>query len=651
MHREREGLRNASSSRPCWPDPGSQHDAKESTIMERTHSADSGYDSHPAAVVSPDSQVWQEDEHAAVPYGDDYQQTYPAGPNEISWTMQPGSQSQYGSVWPTATAQTTYGGAPSAYQQQARQNSLPQGQILDREEADHDYDDYETPSPVTPFSPAGGYAPIPGVHGEQMIDWRVEGEPQDSIMLDTATAWANANEESYAYGQPHDQGRHLRCHGHGDNPGGQSTTTPYHDSVWFGAEANTFSACSTQQARPVHPQAQQHAAVTDDARGQTRPSYRSGSTWSSSTAPAATRRRGTRGKPAPRQRTVSQTTAISAASATAADPNNQFACIFPGCSAKKPFGRVADLDRHMKFIHFKETAQAIFCDYPKCDRKEKPFHRLDHLREHLRDVHKEDLFKRGQPLPTQLGSTADGYEQDEADDHDGGGGGGGAPSPAAVWREWREWWKIRAPKAVWDAWWRCKECLTRVSIEADGYACPKCKSRCEMERQAMRRELPLSCDYDGCPSRADGGNGEPWGTSSAGPRLFYRCDELRKHLRDWHDEDLPLPMLLPTAPTAQGHDGSGSQGKTKGKGKGKKGQHAGATTSVPGHVAEAGETAYVFKELDSREWWKTRVVDPRWWRCNRCMTRAGAFADGWACPHCFYPCDRQRIEARGYPAD
>jgi len=119
----------------------------------------------------------------------------------------------------------------------------------------------------------------------------------------------------------------------------------------------------------------------------------------------------------------------------------------PSCS--KAFRRAADLDRHYKHVHGEESRQEHnACDYPKCQRRGDPFSRKDHLRDHLRDFHKEDLPRRTrEPKVDQT------------------------------------WWDARI---VGPKWWRCSRCLTRVSLEESGWDCPKCKSACERERRQLR---------------------------------------------------------------------------------------------------------------------------------------------------------------------
>ncbi|CAP71664.1 uncharacterized protein PODANS_6_6250 [Podospora anserina S mat+] len=127
-----------------------------------------------------------------------------------------------------------------------------------------------------------------------------------------------------------------------------------------------------------------------------------------------------------------------------------YECLAPGCS-QKSFSRSADLDRHYKQVHIPEDEKRKYrCDYKKCLRHEAPFGRLDHLKEHLRDFHKEDLISRPK-------------------------------------RQDAQWWESRAPRAVFNGWWRCNRCLVvRVDIETDGYTCPACGDPCESDRVRVR---------------------------------------------------------------------------------------------------------------------------------------------------------------------
>lgn len=124
-----------------------------------------------------------------------------------------------------------------------------------------------------------------------------------------------------------------------------------------------------------------------------------------------------------------------------------YCCLIPGCKAV-PFKRNADLDRHYKHKHRDdERKDSYYCDYPKCSRRDSPFHRRDHFRDHLREYHKEDIAKRGRPVHTH-------------------------------WVESRN---------VKKEWWRCTRCLARVMVEQSGFECPACNTTCDVSRADTRK--------------------------------------------------------------------------------------------------------------------------------------------------------------------
>jgi len=130
-----------------------------------------------------------------------------------------------------------------------------------------------------------------------------------------------------------------------------------------------------------------------------------------------------------------------------------YACRVPECN-NRVFGRSADLERHNKMIHTKETEKKPFyCDYKKCPRHKTAFFRQDHFRDHLRDQHKEDLIRRS-------------VKPDQA------------------------WWESRNHRSL-RGWWRCNRCLAqRVDIATSGYSCPACGNSCEPERKRFRESVP-----------------------------------------------------------------------------------------------------------------------------------------------------------------
>ena len=84
-------------------------------------------------------------------------------------------------------------------------------------------------------------------------------------------------------------------------------------------------------------------------------------------------------------------------------------------------------------VHVRDEDRNLYCDYD-CPHSQEPLRR-DLLRNHLRDVHGEDLPK---------------------------------DSPNSLPPEWLK------NRIVWATWWRCCSCLKRVNIERDGSTCPTC---------------------------------------------------------------------------------------------------------------------------------------------------------------------------------
>lgn len=92
--------------------------------------------------------------------------------------------------------------------------------------------------------------------------------------------------------------------------------------------------------------------------------------------------------------------------------------------------------------------QLLFtCDYDACHRtRQKTFSQKEAYRDHLRDFHREDL----------LGSS-------RTDD---------------------SWFNTRN---LQEEWWRCKACLSRVSVSPNGFTCWSCNQPCEEERVIARQ--------------------------------------------------------------------------------------------------------------------------------------------------------------------
>ena len=67
----------------------------------------------------------------------------------------------------------------------------------------------------------------------------------------------------------------------------------------------------------------------------------------------------------------------------------EYHCCHPGCAYATV--RYSDLKRHM---HKHYPGESFSCPYTWCGRDVKPFSREDHLKEHLRNVHMQDIPKR-----------------------------------------------------------------------------------------------------------------------------------------------------------------------------------------------------------------------------------------------------------------
>ncbi|KAI0114484.1 hypothetical protein GGR51DRAFT_447244 [Nemania sp. FL0031] len=81
---------------------------------------------------------------------------------------------------------------------------------------------------------------------------------------------------------------------------------------------------------------------------------------------------------------------------------------------------------------------------------------------------------------------------------------------------------------------------------------------------------------------------------------FYRRDHQRDHFRDYHSEDLT-------------RRGSSS------------------------------------KEDD--KWWKSRMINPIWWRCRHCLARVKVQEHGYICPACVTSCETERQSYRSRKAE
>ncbi|CAJ2503321.1 Uu.00g107150.m01.CDS01 [Anthostomella pinea] len=77
---------------------------------------------------------------------------------------------------------------------------------------------------------------------------------------------------------------------------------------------------------------------------------------------------------------------------------------------------------------------------------------------------------------------------------------------------------------------------------------------------------------------------------------FFRLDHCRDHYRDYHNEDLTR------------------RGSSK----------------------------------ENRDWWKSRNVDAKWWRCTKCLRRISIENKGFECARCKTTCEAERRNVRGY---
>jgi serine/threonine protein kinase len=136
-------------------------------------------------------------------------------------------------------------------------------------------------------------------------------------------------------------------------------------------------------------------------------------------------------------------------------PLGHFRCEHPSCwdtNDKFRFKVFADLADHYRNDHPNAIQAEFFpCDYPTCRRAgdEDAFTRKDAYRDHLRESHMEDMAKRHKTLKRE--------------------------------QEWL------ASRVVSSKWWRCVQCLDRVFVASDGWACPSCKQPCEPERLQLRK--------------------------------------------------------------------------------------------------------------------------------------------------------------------
>ncbi|PMD66980.1 uncharacterized protein K444DRAFT_3208 [Hyaloscypha bicolor E] len=113
--------------------------------------------------------------------------------------------------------------------------------------------------------------------------------------------------------------------------------------------------------------------------------------------------------------------------------------------------------------------ESYICDWASCPRKSQSFYKIDHLRDHLRDYHLEDI-----PRNRRFGNE----------------------SKRVAWLTSRQ---------VDEEWWRCKGCLERVVNSENGWTCTKCRQPCERERVENRTQrYPCCYDEGGFPLTSRG---------------------------------------------------------------------------------------------------------------------------------------------------
>ncbi|KAI5922759.1 hypothetical protein F4810DRAFT_701637 [Camillea tinctor] len=122
------------------------------------------------------------------------------------------------------------------------------------------------------------------------------------------------------------------------------------------------------------------------------------------------------------------------------------------------------------------------------------------------------------------------------------------------------------------------------------------KRKADLERhyrhkhQSVDQKEPFYCDFKRCAR-----NKEP----------FFRLDHCRDHYRDYHCDDLV--------------------------------RRSGSSSSSSHHHSK-----------EDAEWWDSRHVDPRWWRCTKCLSRINIESQGFECARCKTTCEAERRKIRGY---
>lgn len=117
-------------------------------------------------------------------------------------------------------------------------------------------------------------------------------------------------------------------------------------------------------------------------------------------------------------------------------------------------------DREELLVHEESDAPENYsCDY-NCPKQGQAFNRIEHLRDHVRDFHLEDI-----PRNRKIGKESKRIQ----------------------------WYNTRV---VDKDWWRCKACMRRVQNSMRGWQCPNCRQPCEQDRVDHRVQQYPGC-YDG----------------------------------------------------------------------------------------------------------------------------------------------------------
>ncbi|KAK0101757.1 hypothetical protein ONS95_006910 [Cadophora gregata] len=202
------------------------------------------------------------------------------------------------------------------------------------------------------------------------------------------------------------------------------------------------------------------------------------------------------------------------------EDGKDYSCPWPVYCRRQdePFTRRADLERHLKNIHGPEEMKRPFrCPYDPCiNGRHLPgnaFSRKDHMRDHLRDFHQEDI---GAARRERLARTDEERRRWE--------------------KEQRRW---LASRKISSRWWTCARCLERRYVERDGWNCATCDRACESERE--ERRLRIS-------NRKGSITGEQVAQASTSTTVFKPREEacISCHGKEWVDRGYGGLALCPT---------------------------------------------------------------------------------------------------------